>query len=324
MRRTPHIAEQSTLRVNQPPSICTVIFTLLLSCMVQRPAASGTNAPVGYALLVLADVGTNPQRNKAVDPSDFNVPELALVRVYGALLKAEFRDENLTILYAHDAARLDLSEPRYPDLCKRLNDKDLNNLNNAHHDATTVNVLRELDLYAAKATEKDPFVFWVCAHGWQNGALSLEGTTYLRRREMHASPKRFRSRSLYLLFDCCHSGAILERVPLDNALMFAATGPSTVSAMTRDFSNCARFLESLTDPLCDTDHNGTLDCSEAFAATLTAAREYDPILQSHAKEDRTRGRIKEEVSTTPLIRAGPRFVETSLFARRLTPVTSPQ
>ena len=107
------------------------------------------------------------------------------------------------------------------------------------------------------------------------GALSLENCTYLLPRELEAAVNRLPSRSNYLLFDCCYSGSILDKLTLDNALMFSTTGSTTRGMLAADFSNCAAFLENLADSSCELDVNDTMDCQKAFSATLAAAQKYN-------------------------------------------------
>ena len=272
MTRRAHIAEEFALRVRNAYGIPTLILTMLLSCVIQGAGASSSKAPTGYALLVLATDETNPTLPRKPGPEEANITEIVLARVYGTLLRAGFMDENITVLYASGREKMDAQEQRYAEMFKRLNTE---HFERPHYEATRDNVIRAIEHYGQKIGTNDPFVFWILAHGWRNGALSLEDCTYLLPREIEAAVKRLKSRSNYLLFDCCYSGSILDTLTLDNALMFSTTGSNTRGMLAADFSNCAAFLENLADSSCELDVNDRMDCQKAFSATLAAAQKYN-------------------------------------------------
>jgi len=289
-------------------------FLLLLAAGAARAADRPSADPVhGYAVLVLATEETNATLNKHLDPQDVNTMEIVLARVYGALVRAGFKDENITVLYASGGVKPDPAEQRCAGQFKRLADK---HFNRADYEATRENVLSALRACRQKADANDQLVFWILVNGWPNGALSLAKVTYLIPREMEAELKGLRSRRNYLLFEGCFSGTILERTNMDHAVMVSATGAQTPGWVDRDFSNCATFLESMLDPKCDQDGNGVVDCREAFAATLARAKNYEPIVKKHLEDGHKQPGVPRDVllrsSVIPTMRIGERFVSAAM------------
>ncbi|MHC4660619.1 MAG: hypothetical protein ACYS8W_02910 [Planctomycetota bacterium] len=254
------------------------LFTLI-AITGSTNAAYLSNPVDCYALIIVAADDTNTTIKKNLDPIDINGAEVSLSRVYGALIKAKYKDDNIKVLYWNGQLQ--------PNWAEKKNAKYFRRLKKYHfkgsYAATYSNIQSVIDSLKQKLDDNDQFVFYILTHGMANGTIQLANRQSLTTSQMQTLFTGFKSKTNFLLFDSCYSGKIIDNIDIPNAVIVTATTNRTPGWVDRDFSNCAYFLESKLKKTNDKDKDGVVDAEEAFDAATKYAKKYDKGWRKYMK-----------------------------------------
>ena len=292
-----------------------VLVILLLVVVAPTPfQASVLNKVDLYAVLVCAADDGNPKKHSNLDPIDVNVCIMALSKMYATLTDCSYKDENIFILYCTKSLE--------PDWSEKVNQKYIQQIKQKHfsgkysNDATKRNINSIIDSIKGKIDDNDQFVFYLLAHGQQQGVVQLAGGPW-SSQEIQTTLEGFKSKTNIFMFDSCFSGVILNRTNFDNAVFFVATSARTTAWADRNFSNSANFIMNKANKKNDTNKDGIVDCNEAFKATEKAARDYEPGWKEYMKTKYKPAKPEppgamESTSIIPEIKVGKDYVVANL------------
>jgi len=266
-----------------------------------------------YALLVVAANDTNSTIKRNLDPIDVNGSLVALARVYGALIEAGFDDANIIVLYCSGGLQPDWSEKKEAKYIKMVK----KHFNRQGMDANKANINSAVASVKSKLDGNDQFVFWINTHGAANGNLMMAPRGMWSTGEIQETFTGLKSKTNIIMFDSCFSGQILNRCNMPNAVMFSTTQANSPGWVDRTFTNCANFLEYKIDKKLDKNKDGVTDCDEAFAATMKAAKEYDPKLKDYMRNKYKPAKpappgTMERSSIIPMIKVGDSYERCNL------------
>ncbi len=266
-----------------------------------------------YALLVVAASDTNTTIHRNLDPIDVNASLVGLARIYTALKDAGFDDSKIIVLYCEGGLQPNWQEKKCSKCFKTLK----KHFERQNMDATAANINSAVASLKEKLDSNDQFLFWINTHGAANGTLMMARHGKWATNEIQNTFTGLKSKTNYLLFDSCFSGQIVDKVFVDNAVIFSTTGSNSPGWVDRTFTNCANYVECLIDKKYDKDKNGFVDHEEAFNASKAAAQEYEPKWRDYIKNKYRPPRpappgTVQRTSIIPKFKVGNSFVDAAL------------
>ena len=293
--------------------VLTALMTALLFFSGDLSAEFFTNPVDCYALLVVAANDTNTTIHRNLDPIDVNASLVGLARIYTALKDVGFEDSKIIILYCEGGLQPNWQEKKCSKCFKTLK----KHFERQNIDASTANINTAVASLKEKLDSNDQFLFWINTHGAANGTLMMARRGKWATSEIQNTFTGLKSKTNYLLFDSCFSGQIVDKVFVDNAMLFSTTGSNSPGWVDRTFTNCGTYVECLTDKKCDKDKNGFVDHQEAFDATKAAAQKYEPKWRDYVQNKYRPPRpvppgTVQRTSIIPKFKVGNSFVDAPL------------
>lgn len=273
-----------------------------------------------YALIVVGCADTNAKLHPALDPIDRNAFFVQVTKLYKALRRCGFRDENIYILYGDGAVQ--------PDWSERQDHEELLNIKRNHFTgeysniASSENIETMMTRFRRKVDENDIFVFYLITHGYSDGAVILAGRRKWGVERIQRTLSGLRTRHAVFCFEACFSGKILEKTDFPNAVCVAAAPGKRPAWIDRNFANCVNFILAKANPQNDKNGDGFVSIEEAMEAVYRMAAEYKPKWRKYIKRYRlpkdTPGFRKavRRVSFKAVLKVGNRFRDFSLFLNK--------
>jgi hypothetical protein len=293
--------------------VLTALMAALLFFSGDLSAEFLANPVDSYALLVVAASDTNTTIHRNLDPIDVNASLVGLARIYTALKDVGFEDSKIIVLYCEGGLQPNWEEKKCSKCFKTLK----KHFGRQNMDASAANINSAVASLKEKLDDNDQFLFWINTHGAANGTLMMARHGKWSTGEIQNTFSGLKSKTNYLLFDSCFSGQIVDKVFVDNAVIFSTTQSNSPGWVDRTFTNCATYVECLTDKKFDKDKNGFVDHEEAFNATKSAAQEYEPKWRDYIQNKYRPPRpappgTVQRTSIIPKFKVGNSFVDAAL------------
>ncbi|MHC4605651.1 MAG: C13 family peptidase [Planctomycetota bacterium] len=289
------------------------ILLLLLVPAGLRSDDTAANPADLYAILVEVFPESHPKLFKQ-DPVDLNGGEIAMARIYGVLKGRGFDDANITVFYHDGKLEPDWTEKKAGTQLKMLRENQFKGKSRSA--ASPANVMKAVNDVKAKLDDNDQFVFWMGVHGAPNGTVALKGGMW-SVNSMHSTFSGMKSKTNIILTDSCYSGQIVDKINIDNAVIYSTTQSNTTGCIDRNHSGCADFMECKADDKFDKDRNGFVCANEAFDGAKGIAEEYKIELNNYLRKGyKQPRRISLETargtSLIPKMKVGSRFKKAAL------------